>query len=63
MAQKQTEIINALLPFSKEGKTITYQIKRKEEMDYSSWNYVGIFSDGVILFSKMSAIIALNPSS
>ena len=60
---QQTETIKALITISQESKTITYQLKKTEELDFSSWNDLGICSDAESLTAKMKEISTKNPSA
>lgn len=60
---EQTEKIKALITLSQEKKTITYQLMKTEEVDFSNWNDLGVCSDAESLTAKMKEIIAQNPSA
>ena len=60
---KETGIIKALVTVSKESKSITFELKKTEDVDYGSWKDLGICKDAESLSSKMIEIIAQNPSS
>ena len=60
---EQTESIKALITVSKDSNTITTQLKKTEEVDFSSWNDLGICYDTESFNLKMNEIIAQNPSA
>lgn len=61
--KKQTDTVKVLITLSQESKTITMQLKKTAEVDFSRWRDVGICSDAESLNSKMKEIIAQNPSA
>lgn len=58
-----TKTIKVLITVSEESNTITTQLMKTDEIDFSSWRNLGICSDAESLNAKMKEIVAQNPSA
>lgn len=58
-----TKTIKVLITVSEESNTITTQLMKTDEIDFSSWKNLGIYSDAESLNAKMKEIMTQNPSA